>query len=236
MTRKINTLPYLSIVLLFLLLAFSCNQHAQEATTIGNQEDADPCVNILTDIDSNTYKVVKIGEQYWMGENLKVTHFNTGTPIGRDMGSSRLNPPEEGMFAVYDNNDSNSISYGNLYNHHAVTEGNLCPEGWRVPSVQDWQQLIDHTGGMDSCGLKLQNDSVTGFHALMGGMMSPSGLEPFSGMGQQGHWWSSTLVGRRTFSSLVINKESLQVEISGMNENNFLSIRCIKDPIQNNNP
>ena len=114
----------------------------------------------VTDIDGNVYETVQIGEQVWMAENLKVTHYNnpnesnnylgdeipTGYPDGEWVGITT------GAFSIYpadspdDNSDWSEITcgddcaddYGNLYNWYAVDdERSICPEGWHVPNNND---------------------------------------------------------------------------------------------------
>ncbi|MCK5147416.1 hypothetical protein KAR48_11705 [bacterium] len=80
----------------------------------------------LIDHEGYTYKTVKIGEQVWMAENLK-TEFS---PEG-------LKP--DGIFA-YENDERHAHVYGRLYTHEAAV--NLCPEGWKLPSQLDIENLV----------------------------------------------------------------------------------------------
>lgn len=103
----------------------------------------------VTDIDGNNYKTVVIGNQEWMAENLKVTHFNDGTSIdypGKDYSAWKKN--RTGAYAWYDNNNAQfAEAYGALYNWYAVdNESGLCPSGWRIPTDDDWKQLEMYLG------------------------------------------------------------------------------------------
>ena len=82
-----------------------------------------------------------------MAENLRVTRYNDGDeityPSDDDWGSL-----DEGQYAVYDNDPSNVDIYGNLYNWPVVDdERGVCPEGWHVPSDEEYTILIDYLGG-----------------------------------------------------------------------------------------
>lgn len=102
----------------------------------------------LTDIDGNVYKTVKIGNQVWMAENLRVTHYNTGTgkadeiPLLSD--GNAWSTTNAGAYCYYDNNSANKEKYGLFYNYYAVNTGNLAPKGWHVASDADWEQLTSY--------------------------------------------------------------------------------------------
>ncbi|MBP5412658.1 MAG: fibrobacter succinogenes major paralogous domain-containing protein [Bacteroidales bacterium] len=126
--------------------------------------DALPCPGTptVTDIDGNVYNTVRIGNQCWMKENLRTTHYadNTAIPAG-----STTSYTEPYRYAP-NNDESNVETYGYLYNWAAVMHGEssshiipsgvqgICPTGWHVPSDAEWTQLTDYVSSQSQyvCG------------------------------------------------------------------------------------
>jgi uncharacterized protein (TIGR02145 family) len=97
----------------------------------------------IKDIDGNKYKTVKIGEQDWMAENLRVTRYNNGDSIsnGEKIGDYSDEIEPEYMF-VYNDNASYANTYGRLYTWIVtIDERNVCPTGWHVPNDKEWTEL-----------------------------------------------------------------------------------------------
>ncbi len=69
-----------------------------------------------TDLDGNVYKTVKIGDQWWMAENLKVIHYNNGDSIPNVTDNSEWRILTSGAYCNYDNDSSHVATYGRLYN------------------------------------------------------------------------------------------------------------------------
>ena len=115
--------------------------------------DALPCPGTptVTDYDGNVYNTVKIGNQCWMKENLRVTHYADGTDIPTG-GSSYTEP----YYYDYSNHDIPLETRGYLYNWPAAMHGaasssvnpsgvqGVCPTGWHLPSDAEWTQLTDY--------------------------------------------------------------------------------------------
>ncbi len=117
---------------------------------------ADPLVVILQkspvpqqviDIDGNVYGTIEIGDQVWLDKNLSVVHFNDGTPIAEVTVQATWVNLTTPAYSWY-NNDSAVYQpqYGALYNHYVVASGDVCPEGWRVPTSDDWNTLVASVG------------------------------------------------------------------------------------------
>ena len=100
----------------------------------------------LTDIDGNKYRTVTLGGRIWMAENLKTTRYRNGRAIefpGEN--DSAWEFDTTGAYAWYNNSMDNKQSYGALYNWYAVNNSNgLCPEGWHVPSDDEWTELLNY--------------------------------------------------------------------------------------------
>jgi uncharacterized protein (TIGR02145 family) len=119
------------------------------------------------DVDNNHYRTVKIGDQIWMADNLKVTHYPDGTPIPHLTNQSDWNAlddnNEAAAYCVYNNNANNEIeTYGALYTWPAALGGvgkysndvpsgirGICPAGWHVPSDKEWMVLEKAIGMSD---------------------------------------------------------------------------------------
>jgi len=100
------------------------------------------CGEIVTDIDGNTYNTIQIGNQCWFSENLKTTKYNDGATITKETNETIWANLTTESYCWY-NNDSIAYFtiYGALYNWYVASSGKICPQGWRIPSDQDWKTL-----------------------------------------------------------------------------------------------
>jgi OOP family OmpA-OmpF porin len=101
----------------------------------------------LTDTEGNSYKIVTIGNQTWMAENLKTTKYNDGTPIPMVTDSAKWMDTTTPAFCWFKNDASKYKNpYGALYNWFTIGTGKLCPTGWHVPTDADWSALKKFVG------------------------------------------------------------------------------------------
>ena len=100
------------------------------------------------DIDGNVYQTVQIGDQLWMAENLKVSHYNDGSEIPTGYSNSEWGWLDMGAYAVYDDDPVNADVYGNLYNWYTVDDSRgICPENYHIPTDDEWYILLEYLGG-----------------------------------------------------------------------------------------
>ncbi len=193
-----------------------------------------------TDGDGNHYPTVTIGSQIWLAKNLKTTKYTDGGAIeypGADNNAWMTNTT--GAYAWYDNSIGNKDVYGALYNWYAADTSILCPNGWHVPTDEEWTTLTTFLGGMDIAGGKLKETgllhwidpnldatNVTGFTALPGGNRNGNGS--FAFLGSAGNWWSATADILGAYDRHLYNSNgSIYRELYGMNMG--FSVRCVRD-------
>ena len=192
----------------------------------------------VTDIDGNVYKTVKIGEQWWMMENLKVTHYRSGDPIPNVTNIPEWISLTTGAYCNYDYDEGNVETYGRLYNWYAVNDRrNIAPAGWHVASWDEWIELINYLGGVNVAGGKMKvpgtyywrspNEGATnesGFSGLPGGFCSIKGFED---LGRHAYFWTNTELNANYAESFLLLYHLEGVGRGGNLKHLGLSIRCV---------
>ena len=159
----------------------------------------------LTDIDGNVYQTVKIGKQWWMAENLRVTHYRNGDPIPNVADSDKWAGLASMAYCYYENNSNHAQEYGVLYNGYTIMDSrSIAPYGWHVPTDAEWQSLVEYLGGKGVAGGKLKEPGTVRwknpnagigdenrFCARPGGYRYTSNGD-FLSMGSYAFYWSST--------------------------------------------
>ncbi len=195
----------------------------------------------VTDIDGNVYQTVKIGDQLWIAENLKVIHYNNGNAIPNVTENSTWPGLTTGAYCNYDNDTTNVSTYGRLYNWHAVSDSrNIAPTGWHVPTDAEWQTLVDYLGGDSVAGGKMKeagtehwnspNNGPTkssGFLALPGGYRDYHGT--FDNVGYHAYYWSSTESSSSTAWRRTLSNVSSYISNYNDYKQGGFSIRLVRD-------
>jgi uncharacterized protein (TIGR02145 family) len=237
-----RTIYYIATNILLLVGIMSCTK--QEVST------SNPEYGTMTDIQGNTYKTVKIGNQWWMAENLKVTVFNDKTPISaiaEDEADTIWENTSKAAYCIYD------TTLGALYNWKVIDNiKNIAPKGWHIPSDDEWKTL-EKTVGMETAELektawrgKKEADKLlakykaptedelyafgtneSGFNGLFAGCRMFSG-----GINKEKNtafWWSSTPSTGNEAWYRYIDAKQKKIFRQHTYTNYGFSIRCIKD-------
>jgi uncharacterized protein (TIGR02145 family) len=195
----------------------------------------------VSDIDGNSYLTIKIGDQWWMAENLKVRHYNNGDSIPVVADSIAWGNLTTGAYCNYNNDTAYNAVYGRLYNWYAVGDSrNIAPAGWHVPSDSEWQILNDYLGGQYVAGGKMKEAGTThwqgqnvgatnesNFSALPGGYRRDVGF--YNYLGYHAYFWSSIRDYYGYTTDIVLNYDDAIVVRVEADANYGFSIRCVRD-------
>ena len=163
--------------------------------------------------DGKTYKTIVIGSQNWMAENLNYNVKNS---------------------YCYDDDDSYCDKYGRLYT--LTSAENLCPEGWRLPTRDDFEDLLDYVGSVNNLKAEKgsgsyydETNNVYGFTAYaIGGRYDcgDEGIFYYSGGWCSQFWTSTKAEFGMTYAMLICGNDSLAWAEEYVT--NAFSIRCIE--------
>ncbi|MBO4435561.1 MAG: hypothetical protein J5791_01600 [Fibrobacter sp.] len=157
--------------------------------------------------DSTEYKTVEIDGVRWMAYNLN-----------------------------YDTKDSNSVESklpkngGRFYSwDHAI---NVCPTGWRLPTLTEWKKMVAVFGGDSSAIMNLKSrswggvDSV-GFSALPAGRYNAQ-THAIKDSDKGASWWTYTMENERKIFVVGFGTEKNEINFHSENNGSFHSVRCVK--------
>ncbi len=197
------------------------------------------------DYDSNYYYSVKINDQEWLKENLRNTHFQNGDAIPDVTDATAWSQTTDPAYCQYKNDPAAADVYGYLYNFFVAADSrNVCPVGWHVPALDEWNTLITYLGGDTVADKKIRETGTdhwltdTGVTNESGMTVLPAGNRErdgaFFNLRYVSFLWSSFdgAVGYASGPWII----AMSYNSPGISENpystNFgASIRCLKDVV-----
>jgi len=190
---------------------------------------------------------VVIGSQTWTTENLDVATFRNGDTIPEAKTKEEwIKAGKDGKPAwCYNDNDTLvGKKFGKLYNGYAVNDSRgLAPEGWHIPSDNEWLILTKSLGKDDVTKMKsttgwadnTNGTNLSGFNALPAGFRGGKAESKydkdavFANNSTGAYWWSSTAHSSSgNWARYIYHQHKIFHKISFNNVNGF-SVRCVKD-------
>jgi uncharacterized protein (TIGR02145 family) len=192
---------------------------------------------IIDTRDNQSYTTVQIGDQCWMAENLNVGDIVLPYEQSNNSIIEKL---------CYNNTATNCDEYGGLYEWNemmnysgAENSQGICPAGWHVPGLGDWDILIQSSGGASVAGGKLKETGYIHWVEPNTGATNESGFTAFGSgkyedgyglLNQYGSYWTSFFNGEDQFLKYVrYNSGSIETGYSYFEYSNCNAVRCIKD-------
>jgi len=158
--------------------------------------------------DGKIYKWVKIGNQVWMAENLAYK-------------------PNKGKYWVYEDDYLNIEKHGLLYDWETACK--VCPDGWRLPNIVDWKELIEELGGAEVAGKKMKIERLFGTNESQFSSLS-SGIRTYVYMGKGNYscWWINTSMSNKKSNKITVFSYLEFIKISESPISEGYSVRCLK--------
>ena len=193
------------------------------------------------------YRVVTIGEQTWMAENLNYKTENSWCGGGSDV--------DEGDCSKYGRlyTWAAAIDSAKLYKDKSIDCGygktcilpdtvyGVCPPGWHLPDTTEWNKLFTAVGGKSTAGKKLKSQTgwknykgtsgngtdAYGFSAFPAGGRRDSG--DFYAEGNSAYFWSATEYDSYYAYYMVLYHYSELAFLSNIDKSYAFSVRCLEN-------
>jgi uncharacterized protein (TIGR02145 family) len=199
----------------------------------------------LLEYQGYDYETVLIGEQCWFAENLRAENYTDGSSIPLNSIENPVSGPNPNYKCFYGDDLSNVAENGMLYSWFASADSRgICPVGWHLPSLTDFESLTQEVGGVSNAGSALKavdptwngNDDY-GFTAIPSGYFNwvnaPSISDPvYFFMGSHAYYWSSESTGSNSAYYMILWPDQNSASLLPSNGNfaeDAMSVRCIKD-------
>lgn len=213
--------------ILLLAIALCCIMITSRAQTSTDSTET------VMDIDGNVYKTVKIGTQVWTTSNLKTLRLNDGTPIPNVQDNALWTGIKTPAFCTYENDEKitsdNTLIYignGALYNAYAINSNKLAPNGWHIPSYEEWITMQEYLGGSADAYEKITQDK-NGFFATKAGIRAGAGIFKYGN--KSCYWWSSTAINNDYNIAFYVS-EDIEGVVSALSHSNYgYSVRLVKN-------
>lgn len=196
---------------------------------------------VVKDNDGNSYNTITIGKQVWMKKNLRTTKYNDGTSIDLVTDNTTWSNKTTGAFCWYGNHEPTyGGTYGALYNWYAAGSEKLCPEGWHVPTHDEWEILENYINnkGYSETGTALKSSygwdydgngtDAFNFEGLPAGYRHPN-TGYFYFVKEGAFWWTSSEQSTDLAWSRSTSHNSHKLEKDSTFKNYGFSVRCIRD-------
>ena len=226
-------------------LATPCKTETEDNCEYGELKDSR---------DGQTYKTVKIGDQWWMAENLNF-----------DPGQGGSDDAKYDWSWCYKDNADNCVKYGRLYTWAAAIDSvklatdvenpldcgygkvcglasadsatliqGICPNGWHLPSETEWEKLFEVVGGQSTAGNVLKSQTgweskngtdAFGFSAVSAGHRNVFGAYN----GNAAYFWGSTEANRYYACRMYLEYNYDNAALTRYDKFLGHSVRCVKD-------
>jgi uncharacterized protein (TIGR02145 family) len=184
---------------------------------------------------------IVIGTQQWQAKNLDVAFYRNGDPIPQVTDSTLWANLTTGAWCYYNNDPLNGEIYGKIYNWYAVSDvRGLAPQGWHIPTNEEWTVLSNSLGGLSVAGIKMKvpgttrwatpntgADNSSGFAGLPGGFRDRIGR--FNSVGSIGGWWSATEANTGNARCRLLGYNFGLLASVFDDKPNGYSVRCLRD-------